>query len=107
MSTVKTIRKKYSPEFKDEALKRAAKDGVPKVSKELGIAESQLYSWRAQAKQGGDTLENQALERAELAKLKREVHRLSEENAFAKKAGSILHEGPGVKYLKIISSVFR
>ncbi|MFM8454100.1 MAG: transposase, partial [Gammaproteobacteria bacterium] len=45
MSAVKTIRKKYSPEFKDQVLKRIAMDGVARVSKDMGIAESQLYSW--------------------------------------------------------------
>ncbi|MFM8453742.1 MAG: transposase [Gammaproteobacteria bacterium] len=85
ISAVKTIRKKYSPEFKDQVLKRIAMDGVARVSKDMGIAESQLYSWKAKGKKGGNTLENQAIERAELAKLKREVHRLSEENAFLKK----------------------
>ena len=28
----KVVRKKYSPQFKDQALERIAKDGVPQVS---------------------------------------------------------------------------
>ena len=43
----KTNRTKYSPQFKDQALERAEKEGVPQVAKDLGIAESMLYSWRA------------------------------------------------------------
>lgn len=39
------IRQKYSPQFKDQAVDRAEKDGVPKVAKDLGIAEPILYSW--------------------------------------------------------------
>lgn len=39
------IRQKYSPQFKDQAVDRAAKDGVPQVAKDLGIAESMLYYW--------------------------------------------------------------
>ncbi|HRD68532.1 MAG TPA: hypothetical protein PK657_00165 [Legionella sp.] len=37
----KIIRKKYSPQFKDQALERIAKDGIQKI---LGLAESLLYS---------------------------------------------------------------
>lgn len=47
-----------------------------------------LYSWRAQLKQGGNSLEYQKLQQAELAKLKREVSRLEEENAFLKKVAT-------------------
>ena len=84
----KVIRKKYSPQFKDQALERIAKDGVPQVAKDLGLAESLLYSWKAQRQKGGDSLENQKLQQAELARLKRENSRLAEENAFLKKAAA-------------------
>ena len=82
------LRQKYSAQFKDQALARAEKDGVPKAAKDLGIADSMLYSWRTQLKQGGNSLEYQKLQQAELAKLKREVSRLEEENAFLKKVAT-------------------
>ena len=82
------VRKKYSPQFKDLALERAAKEGIAQVAKDLGIKESLLYSWRAQKKQGGDSIENQKLQQAEVSRLKREVARLAEENAFLKKAAA-------------------
>ena len=41
--TKKTIRKQYSPEFKDEALALAEKNGIHKAAKELGLHDSQLY----------------------------------------------------------------
>jgi transposase len=84
----RTIRKKYSPQFKDQALERAAKDGVSQAAKDLGIPEAMLYSWRTKHRQGGQPLENQKLQQAELAKLKREVNRLEEENAFLKKVAT-------------------
>lgn len=87
-SDQKTSRKKYSPQFKDQALERIARDGVPQVAKDLGLAESLLYSWKAQQKRGGDTLENQKSQQAELARLKRDNARLAEENAFLKKAAA-------------------
>ncbi len=84
----KTNRNKYSPQFKDQVLERTDKEGVPQVAKDLGLAESLLYSWRKQRNQCGSSLENQKLEQAELARLKRENARLSEENAFLKKAAA-------------------
>lgn len=82
------IRKKYSTQFKDQAVERAAKDGVPLVAKDLGLSEATLYSWRSKKQQGGDTLENQKLQHAELARLKRENARLEEENSFLKKVAT-------------------
>jgi len=76
---------KYSPQFKDQALERAEKAGVPQAAKDLGISESLLYSWRAKQKQAGTPLEHQKLQQAEMARLKREVDRLALENAFLKK----------------------
>ena len=85
---LRKIRQKYSPQFKDQALERAIKDGVPKTAKDLGITEALLYSWKAKRKQGGNSLENQKLLQAEMARLKRENVRLQEENAFLKKVAT-------------------
>ena len=87
-SEQKVIRNKYSAQFKDQAVERAEKDGVPQVAKDLGIAEAMLYSWRSKKKQGGTTFEHQTLQQAEMARLKRECARLSEENAFLKKVAA-------------------
>ena len=83
-----TVRQKYSAAFKDQAIERACKDGVPQVARDLGIAESMLYYWRAQKNKGGDSIENQKLAQAEMSRLKREVERLQEENAFLKKVAT-------------------
>ncbi|MBN9232128.1 MAG: transposase [Legionella sp.] len=85
---LKRVKKKYSPQFKDQVMEWADKEGIPQVAKDLGLAESLLYSWKAQKKRGGDTLENQKLQQAELSRLKRENARLAEENAFLKKAAA-------------------
>lgn len=78
----------HSPQFKDQALERAARDGVPQAAKDLGITEGLLYSWRAKRSQGGDSMENQKIQQAEMARLKREVARLQEENSFLKKVAT-------------------
>jgi|SRR3989338_2213489 len=82
------IRKKYSPQFKDQAVERALRDGVPQVAEDLGIADSMIYYWRAQSNKSGSTIETQKLQQAEMARLKREVNRLAEENAFLKKVAT-------------------
>jgi transposase-like protein len=41
------VRNKYTVQFKEHVLERAERDGIPKVSQDLGLAESMLYSWRA------------------------------------------------------------
>lgn len=84
----KKPRKKYSPEFKDQVLARAEKDGVPQVAKDLGIHECMIYSWRSKKKISGSTLENQKIQQMEMARLKRENERLSLENDFLKKAAA-------------------
>lgn len=81
-------RKKFSSQFKDQALERAAKDGVAQAAEDLGIGESLLYSWRAKQRKYGQPLEEQKLQQAEFARLKRENTRLEEENAFLKKAAA-------------------
>lgn len=58
-SEQKTIRKKYSSQFKDQALERSDTEGMTQVAKYLGLAESLLYSWRKQRNQCDSSLENQ------------------------------------------------
>ncbi|MFI4956531.1 MAG: transposase [Gammaproteobacteria bacterium] len=84
-------RAKYGPQFKDQVLERAAKDGVKKAAKDLGLAESLIYSWRAKREQGQSPLETQKLQQAEFSRLKRENARLALENAFLKKAAAESH----------------
>ena len=61
---------------------------MAQVAKDLGLSESMIYSWKAKQKQGGSSLENQKLQQAEFARLRRKVARLAEENEFLKKAAA-------------------
>jgi transposase len=78
----KNARKQYSAEFKEQALKRAETDGVAVAARDLGLAESQIYSWRQRRRLEGMTAEEQKLQHAELARLKRKLAWVEEENAF-------------------------
>lgn len=40
-------RKQHTPTFRDEALKLAQRIGVAAAARELGLYESQLYTWRS------------------------------------------------------------
>jgi len=75
-------------------LERADRDGIPKVAQDLGVAESMLYSWRSKRRQTGQPFEEQKLQQAELARLKRENARLEEEVAFLKKGQRTLRKCP-------------
>lgn len=91
---VKQVRKRYSAEFKQQALTRAGKEGVAMAARDLGLPEGQLYAWRTQAKRLGQSSQEQRLEQSEQARLKREVARLEEENAFLKKAAAYFAKQP-------------
>ncbi|OAI19139.1 transposase [Methylomonas koyamae] len=84
----KPKRTHYSPQFKEQALERAKQDGVPKAAKDLGIAQAMLYIWQAKSRQTDQPFEEQKLQQAEIARLKRENARLEEEVAFLKKAAA-------------------
>lgn len=93
-SETKAERKRFSPEFKQQALLRAAKDGIPAVARDLGLEPAQLYGWRTKAQQQGEDAEAQRVQQAETAQLKREVARLEEELAFLKKAAAYFAKQP-------------
>ena len=82
--------KRYSPEFKREALKRSSEDGVTDkaVCAELGISSRQLSRWRDELRlHGGDAFPGQGHSRdEELTELKRELVKVKRERDFLKDA---------------------
>lgn len=87
-------RSQYSPQFKEQAVERATRDGVPKAAQDLSIAQSMLYNWVSQSRQTGQPFEDQKLQQAELARLRRENARLEQELAFVKKAAAYFAKNP-------------
>jgi len=92
--TARPAYKRYATQFKEQALERADRDGIPKVAQDLGLAEATLYAWRAKRRQTGQPFEDQKLHQAELARLKRDNARLEEEVAFLKKAAAYFAKLP-------------
>ena len=84
-------RREFTPEYKDEAVKLVINTGraVATVARELGVKEQTLGRWvnvyRAR-QQAGDGSALSETERAELARLRKEVSELKMDRAFLKKA---------------------
>jgi len=82
----KRTRRRYSAEFKANAVKLAMRGGVSvaSVARDLGVHEKSLYEWVASAKKEADGGLSFS-EREELAKLRAEVRRLRMERDILKK----------------------
>ena len=88
--TQKKRYKRYSPEFKREALLRSSEEGITdkQVCDELGISTRQLARWRDELR----LLGNQAFPGAghsrdeEMTRLKRELAKVKQERDFLKEA---------------------
>jgi transposase len=85
-----TRRKRYSAEFKREALRRASEEGTTDVlvAEELGINARQLRRWRDAAKRDGEgAFPGQGKARdEELMRLKRKIAKVEQERDFLKEA---------------------
>lgn len=81
-------RKRYSAEFKKEALGLAERVGVAKAAAELGLAEAQVYGWRRQVTRQAERSDAEQVLAAENARLKRQVAEQAEELAILKKAAA-------------------
>lgn len=85
-------RKKYTQEYKDEAVELAVSSGRPiaEIARDLGINEGTLGNWVQTAKKSGK-LKGKPLdadERARFKELEEENRRLKMERDFLKKAAA-------------------
>jgi transposase len=86
-----TRRKRYSAEFKQQALKRADEPGVTDVlvCEELGVSTRQLRRWRDSVNEFGEekAFPGHGHSRdEELTQLKRQIAKVTEERDFLKEA---------------------
>jgi len=90
---------RYSPEFKDEAVRQVIDRGysVSEVSARLGVSAHSLYKWVNAVKP--DKTEEQAAAlieaRSEVLKLRAQLRRTEEERDILKKARGTLPKSPG------------
>lgn len=81
-----TQRRRYTAEYRREALLLADKVGVTEAAKQLGLHESQLYNWRSKERlerSQSDVEKQQALE---IVRLKRQLAEKTEDLAILKAA---------------------
>lgn len=81
-------RQRYSQQYKAESLTLAEKVGVAAAARQLGLHESQLYSWRSKARLSQDKSAVEERLLVENARLKRQLAEQSEELAIIKKAAA-------------------
>jgi transposase len=85
-------RKKYTQEYKDEAVELVVSSGRPiaEIARDLGINEGTLGNWVQTAKKSGKVQEKplDTDERARLKELEEENRRLKMERDFLKKAAA-------------------
>lgn len=92
-----TTRRKYSPEFKREAVALTRQPGVScrQIALEIGINPNLLSRWKREAEQdnaqafkGSGTARDQ-----EMAQLKRELARVKKERDFLREAATFFAKG--------------
>ena len=85
-------RRRFTAEFKNETVRLLEESGRPlqAVAEELGGHANQLRTWRNERLAAGsaEALARQKAEAAELARLRREVKRLEQENEILKRAAA-------------------
>ena len=90
-------RRRFTAEFKAEAVKRLLEGGrgLSEVATELGLSPGQLSGWRNEHLAAGsaEALAQRKAEQAELQRLKRENKRLEEEVGILRKAAAFFARG--------------
>lgn len=86
------MKKEYSPEYRDEAVKFVIETSRPvaEVARELGINEGTLGNWvnRYRKEHAGEEPALDVSERARLRQVERELREAKMENEFLKKAAA-------------------
>jgi transposase len=82
----------HPPEFRQRAVELARQGAAPiaKIAKDLGISESCLRNWLAQAEadEGNSPLKATSAEKKEIAELRRKNRQLEMENDILKRAAA-------------------
>ena len=89
---------RYSPEFKDEAVRQIIDRGhsVSEVSQRLGVSSNSLYKWVKAVSPDTSSLKDEQLidAKRENLKLRAELRRVTEERDILKKAAGYFARNP-------------
>ena len=91
-----TTRKKYSPQYKQEAVEMVRRSGLSarKVALDIGLNPGLLAQWVRAAESGGKAFSGPGIPRdEEMANLKRELARVTKERDFLRDAGGLFAKG--------------
>lgn len=90
MTEKNKVRRKFTKEQKDEAVRLSSEPGrsVQQVADELGCGYSSLTKWRSERGAINKQWETLSAEQAQIKKLQRDNARLEAENSFLKKAAT-------------------
>ena len=82
--------KRYTEEFKIEAVKQVTERGHPvtEVASRIGVSQHSLYAWLKQYSLPAETRVEQQSQATEIRRLKAEVKRVTEERDILKKAAA-------------------
>ena len=90
---------RYTPEFKDEAVRQVVERGysVADIAQRLGVSVHSLYKWVNAVKPGKseEQAEELAIAKREILKLRAEMRRLEEERDILRKAARYFAREPG------------
>jgi transposase len=87
--------KRYTEEFRREAVKQVVERGysVAEVAERLGICTKTLYQWRSTISGTPQEIKSSD-DKAEIARLKTELNRVTEERDILKKAAKYFANNP-------------
>ena len=88
--TRKTNRK-YSEEFKNEAVELASRVGYSKAGRELGINEAQIRAWKSQLKQKSLDPNKKSYD-----ELEKEFRKITKENYYLKEINKVLKKSTAI-----------
>ena len=90
-------RKRYTEEFKVEAVRQVTERGhsVPEVAKRLGVTTKSLYEWKRRYAQSPEQAAAKRAEKEEVQRLRRELKRVTEERDILKRPPRTLPSSPG------------
>ena len=88
---------RFSPEFKDEAVRQITQRGysVKEVADRLGVSTHSLYKWIKEARPAKAEADELAATKLEMQKLKAELRRVQEERDILKKAAAYFAKDHG------------
>jgi transposase len=89
--------KRYTAEFKQEAVKQILEHGhsAKSVAKRLGVSYKSIYDWLAEAWKSAPRRAEDNEMKAEIARLRAELKRTTEERDILKKAAAYFARHPG------------